>query len=314
MRFKFSDKKLAETISKTMKKPSVPLKIPYSTLENLPETPGVYMFYAESGMPLYIGKSINIKNRVLSHFSSDIHSSTEMKISQQITHIETITTAGELGALLLEQQLIKKHLPLYNKRSRIKQELISIRYRVNKDGFKETYLEPIAHIDPPSNSNEDNFLGFFRSVKQARAFLTDLNKKYSLCEKLLGLEKTKDACFGYRLNKCNGACIEKEKPQIYNLRFDLAFSSSKILPWPYNGSIAIEELGISGKKEYFIIDNWCYTGNIVIDAFDNKKEELNTTVLFDLDTYKIIRQFIKNPINKNKIKILGTGDFPPFYI
>lgn len=305
----FPEDILKETISKTMKKPSVPVKIPYSDLENLPETPGVYIFYGESAIPLYIGKSINIKERVLSHFSSDIRSGTEMSISQQVAQIETIQTAGELGALLLEQRLIKSHLPLYNKRSRIKQELIALKSRMNANGFMEVLMEPITQIYPPSKTDENNFLGFFRSRKQAKAYLSDIAKRFELCEKLLGLEKTKGECFSYRLNRCHGGCVGLEKNVIYNTRFDTAFVDSRILPWPYEGSIAIEEIGMNGKKEYFLIKDWCYTGNITIDDYENKKEEIVKEVIFDLDNYKIIKQFINKPQNKRKIKIIGESNF-----
>ena len=83
-----------------------------ATLDSLPECPGVYIFYGDDGAPLYIGKSINIKERVLSHFGGDIHSPLEMKIAQQVKSIETIKTAGELGALFLESRLVKEMLPL----------------------------------------------------------------------------------------------------------------------------------------------------------------------------------------------------------
>lgn len=306
----FTEEILDQSISKTMKKPSIPLKIPASTLENLPENPGVYIFYGESGMPLYIGKSINLKERIHSHFSGDIHSPTEMNISQQITSIETIQTSGELGALLLETQMIKKHLPLYNKVSRIKQELIAVKSRTNKEGYMETYLDPITKIEFPDNfSSESQFLGFFRSRKQAKAFLTDISKTYILCDKLLGLEKANGACFRNRLDQCNGACIGEENALKYNMRFAEAFAGSKILPWPFDGTISIEEQGLDGKKEYFLVNNWCYIGNVVVDEQGEKKEEFIKEVNFDLDTYKIIKRFLKNPANKHKISLVNYDNF-----
>ena len=92
----FPIEKLAEAIGQSVKKPSLPLKLQAADLESLPEQSGVYLFFGKEEMPLYIGKSINIRNRVLDHFSSDIRSPLEMKISQQIERIETITTAGVL--------------------------------------------------------------------------------------------------------------------------------------------------------------------------------------------------------------------------
>ncbi len=301
--------KLEEALTKTMKKPSLPINLPMEELDKLPEKPGVYIFYGnETDVPLYVGKSVNIRNRVLSHFSSDIASATEMHIAQQIKRIETIPTAGELGALLLESQLIKQLLPIYNKKSRIKHELIAIKKRTNNQGYDECYLEPITKINPDALQD---FLGFYRSRKQAKATLADMAKSHMLCEKLLGLEKTSSGCFAYRLNRCRGACVGKEKAIFYNLKLQTAFVENKILPWPFHGAILIQEndgvqdaFGLQGKSEYFLIHNWCYLGTVTTDSEDSIDSKELHEVSFDLDIYKILRQFLKNPANQKKIKVI----------
>lgn len=308
---------LEKALARTMKKPSLPVNLPMQELEKLPDKPGVYIFYGNEPkglkttketanqkkniIPLYVGKSINIRNRVLSHFAADISSPTEMRIAQQIESIETMTTSGELGALLLESRLIKEMLPLYNKRSRIKHELIALKNKITKSGYMECYMEPITFIDP---GQLDNFLGFFRSKRQAKAYLAAIAKEYDLCEKLLGLEKTSTACFAYRLGKCNGACTGQERPEQYNMRLLTAVHELKILPWPYKGAITIQEAEITGRKEYYIIDNWCYRGKIVVDAEGNIKNDNTSDICFDLDIYKILRQFIANPANQKKISLM----------
>lgn len=297
---------VAEMIKKTMKKPSLPLNLPQTDLDNLPEKPGVYMFYGEDGAPLYIGKSVNIRNRVLSHFSADIHSPTEMKISQQIKSIETITTAGELGALFLESKLIKERLPLYNKMSRIKHELIAIRTKLNKQGYYEVVLEPIKFINVEELAT---FYGFSRSRRQAKALLAAMAKDFGLCEKLLGLEKTSTSCFAYRLDRCKGACMGREKPLLYNLKFETAFASMKIKTWPYSGPILIEESEFETKKEYFLIDKWCYLGSVIVDNEGHKKAELVNDLTFDLDIYKILKQYLRKPNNLKKIQQVKHGQF-----
>src|SRR5207248_1512466 len=118
-------------VNAALKKPSLPINIPANMLDVIPEKPGVYIFYGQQGTPLYVGKSINIKERVLSHFASDHSSPKEMKISQQIESIETITTAGELGALVKESILVKKLQPLYNRQLRITRKLVIIRKKIN---------------------------------------------------------------------------------------------------------------------------------------------------------------------------------------
>lgn len=287
---------LEQAIAKSLKQPSLPLKLQPGSLDKLPEKPGVYFFYGGDGTPLYIGKSKNIKNRVLDHFSSDIHSPTEMKISQQIESIETVTTSGELGALVLESQLIKKMLPLYNKKSRLKKELIAIKSQLTHDGYQQVYLEPITTI--PATETLSSFLGFFKSRKQAKTFLSDLAKQYGLCEKFLDLENTKGACFAHRLDRCKGACVGKEKALLYNMRFLTAFAKTKIRSWPFTGPILIQENEVGGNTEYFLIDNWCYLGCVSVDQHGNQKTKLADNQVFDLDIYQIIKQYLKKA-NKN---------------
>lgn len=289
--------RIAEAINYCSNKPALPTKLHEEYIESLPENPGVYIFYDGQQMPLYVGKSINIKNRVLNHFSSDIHSSTEMNISQQVERIETISTAGELGALILESQLIKKLLPVYNKKSRIKHELIALQKTVNKDGYETVQMEIFQQ-----NDNLDSILGFFKSRKQAKTYLAELTKEYELCEKLLGLEKTKDACFAYRLGRCRGACIGKEKPLMYNMRLITAFVKTKLLPWPFQSPVIIEESSPEGSQEYFIIDKWCLIGSVFIDADGNKKSNLDEEIAFDLDVYKILKSYMKKPLSHQRIK------------
>ncbi len=100
----------ADTLSKTfsilLKKPSLPAGISEDDINNLPDSPGVYIFYDAQNTPLYVGKSINIKERVLSHFTSDHTSTKEMSLCSQVERIETLTTSCELGALLNESYLI----------------------------------------------------------------------------------------------------------------------------------------------------------------------------------------------------------------
>ena len=307
-----------KAIGKALKKPSIPLNLK-TDLRTLPEGPGVYIFYGNkkhsgaiqqfsNSMPLYIGKSINLRERILSHFSADLRSPLEMKISQQIVSIETISTAGELGALFLESQMIKKMLPLYNKKSRLKKELVTLKKVTNDQGYDTIKIEPTNQfnnltIQQFNNEYFSSILGVFKSKKQARDFLVKITKEHNLCEKLLGLEKTKSACFAYRLGQCKGACTGIEKPIKYNMKFAAAFASSKIKPWPFPGTIIIEDSD-GYKKEYFLINKWCYIGSINFDSEGNKDTSFLENYTFDLDIYNILRQFLSNPRNYKKISTL----------
>jgi DNA polymerase III subunit epsilon len=303
----FPAEKFEKAVSAALKKPSIPLRLKQEMLDALPEHPGVYIMYGSNGTPLYVGKSISIKERVLSHFAADIHSSSEMKIAQQIESIETITTPGELGALVLESAMIKKLLPLYNKKLRIKRELIVIKNKKNKDGYETVDIEPVEKIYPEDiqNDAEEKILGLFNSRRQAKSFLTGVAKEYKLCEKLLRLESTGGACFAYRLGSCGGACIGEELTLKYNMRFTEAFSDIKIKPWPFKGPIVIEEKNeISGEMQYFFIDKWCYLGSITADMKGSLNKIPEEDIIFDTDLYKILRSYLRTPRYLKNIKQL----------
>ncbi len=189
-----SNEVLEKAVNLALKRPSIPLGLSVEILDTLPETPGVYVFYGEKGMPLYIGKSINIRDRVLSHFSSDHMSSTEMKIAQQITNIETFPTAGELGALFLESMMVKKHQPLFNRKLRNARKLTALKKIQTTDGYNT-----IEKIDANTVSIDmlENIVGIFTSQRQIKDFLYETSKTYGLCPKLFDLEKGKGECFSF---------------------------------------------------------------------------------------------------------------------
>jgi DNA polymerase III subunit epsilon len=307
VRSEFGDERLLEAVAKAMKRPTVPVNLPIEFLESLPDKPGVYIFYGENKLPLYIGKSVSIKKRVMSHFSSDHLSSIELKIAQQVKNIDVIVTAGELGALLKEASLIKQMQPLYNRKLRQKHKMLAVRSVTGPHGYESVELIDANEIDV---NNLDSVIGIFKSRKAAQSFLLNKSKEHELCERWLGLENTKSACFAYRLGKCKGACSGKELPVMYNMRFAQAFFSSRFQRWPYSTAVVVKELGVQAEKsEAFILDKWCYLGSIREEG-QLRDIEMRKDLEFDLDTYKILQSFIKHkrgvaisPINLEQLQL-----------
>jgi DNA polymerase-3 subunit epsilon len=293
-----SPEKMEKAFKMILKKPSLPPLLKNSDVENLPETPGVYMFFGKSEIPLYIGKSISIKDRVLSHFLNDTDSSTEMEISQQVERIETIETGGELSALILESELIKKMQPLYNRKLRNSRRLVVLRKTIIKDGY---FSLSVGKGEEIKSEELGNILGIFKSQKSAKEHLARLVNEFGLCQKLLGLQKGSGPCFSYHLEKCKGACVGKENPMLFNARFIMAFSKTKMQSWPFNGPVIVKE-----KKddvgEALVFDKWCYLGKYSEYAYEEKD---GTTPLSDFDIYKILQSFLKDPKNLKKISTLN---------
>lgn len=277
------EEKVEKAIAKIMKRPSLPISISEQVINSLPEKPGVYIFKNADSAPLYIGKSKNIRDRILSHFSASKDSSLEMKIAENTKTIDTITTAGELTALLLESKLVKQQQPLYNRKLRNAMKLFALK-KVETNDYFSVDIQILQEV--PVEELE-NVMGIFKSQKQLKDHLHDLAKDHKLCLKLLGLEKGKGSCFYYHLGICDGACVKKEKVLKYNLRFDEAFYKTKIKRWPFAGPVGVKE--DSDQEEIIVIDKWCILGHLKNgDTF----EDLSKEYLFDTDTYKILASFL----------------------
>lgn len=182
----------------------------------LPSTAGIYYFHDEKGKLLYVGKSKNLHNRVLSHFqNSSTIRALEMRFST--ASISFTETGSELIALLLESDEIKKHNPLYNRAQRRSLYKYGLYSFTNQAGYKILQIDKIKLNQPA--------LTVYGSFEEALASVHAIVEKYELCQKLCGLYQNKGACFQHSIGKCNGACIGSEAAATYNLRVDLAVTS-----------------------------------------------------------------------------------------
>lgn len=271
----------------------LPSHLDIAEINKLPERPGIYQFFDEQGALLYIGKSVNIKQRVLSHFVQNGKlRNTEMQ--QQLQHIDFIETPSDFGAQLLENQLIKSKTPRYNRRQTKAKRLYQIALSTDEKGYQHTSIEMADLHQPPDISQR---YGLFRSQKQAGKKLLDLINEHQLCQKLCGLEKTKNGCFGYQLKKCLGACCGEEPAIRYNLRLQTALSGIKNQAWPWKGPIVITELPADGDYEaahFHLVDQWLYLGTVKNqhDAYEKLQQRYAEPQYFDLDAYKIQLRFL----------------------
>jgi DNA polymerase-3 subunit epsilon len=290
---------IEEATKKQLKSPSVPSHLDKSLIENLPETAGVYVFEDQDSTPLYVGKSVNIKKRVMSHFSDYHGSSTELKISTQIRNIRTVRTHGELGALLTESRMIKDLQPMYNKRLRRKARVtLALRYR-DKDGYSRVMLKDADEITP---DDAQNILSTFSSSGRAKLSLDATCRNFYLCPKLLNLEKAHGECFMSQLKKCFGACTGSEDVTRYNDRFEAAFEHTQVTEWEYGSPILITEKdSTQDGSDGFVVNQWC----LVQSLKDDGSGEVSTTpepYQFDLDMYKILKSYI--PKHRRNIKLI----------
>jgi DNA polymerase III subunit epsilon len=280
-----------------------PQHINEKSVRDLPDTPGVYFFQGEQGEILYVGKSKNIRTRVMSHFAGDYQTGKEMKMCQETYKIEYEETAGELGALLLESHLIKSLEPEYNRLSRRKKKIMIARKKARSDGYLTVGCEYVDFIDP---QKFESIVAIFKSTSSAQKSLRKTAAEYGLCEKLLGLESGRGSCFKYHLGQCGGACVGRDDVKTYNKKLDAAFKKKKLRSWPFPGPVIIEERG----EEYtdaFVIDGWTLI-RALRERNNSYEEFLSKQSQFDYDTYKIVARHLLDKKNRKNISTLSSHD------
>jgi DNA polymerase III subunit epsilon len=293
-----------EAVRAQLKAPSIPSQLDRAQVDALPEGPGVYVFEDEDGMPLYVGKSVTVKKRVLNHFASDYDRGAEMKLATQVKRLRGIPTAGELSALLLESEMIKDLQPAYNRLLRRRSVMTLAVSAATEDGYATVHVRNASEITPADGCR---LLAVFTTQARARQSLYATAMRFRLCPKLMGLEKTQRACFQTQLGKCDGACEGGESVQSYNERFEAAFERQRVAAWPYRGAVLISEQhpAVEGTTGY-IVDQWCLVMRLR-EYEDGTVEQTEEAQAFDLDRYKIIKRYLDNPRNRRQVVPMPSG-------
>jgi DNA polymerase-3 subunit epsilon len=273
-----------------------------SSLQQFPDTPGVYLFYGPSDELLYVGKSKTIRTRVRSHVAAR----EEAWLMRRVRKVDVRETAGELGALLLESQLIKELKPMFNVAARRRRRLILARRVESPDGYAGIVLEAVDRIEIDDASP---IMAIFKHKTQAKEYLTAIARTHRLCPKLLRLDQSRKYCFWYHLGQCNGACMGEEDRSKYNARVEEAFAARRVKAWPYAGGVVFEERSEDRKRrELFYVDNWCLVASHQI-VNGERVQHLRGSHRFDYDSYKILYDFLTNASNQGAITVLDRATF-----
>ena len=171
-------------------------------LDTLPAKPGCYLMKNADGTIIYVGKAINLKNRVRSYFHADAgHDAKTRRLVRDIADIELIVVGSELEALILELNLIKKHRPRYN--IRLKDDK---RYPYIKVHWAEPY--PKVTVTRQMIEDGSRYFGPYTSAWAVYQTLDTLRKifPYLTCDReITGQDKR--ACLYYDIKLCIAPCI-----------------------------------------------------------------------------------------------------------
>lgn len=250
---------------------TLPPSLPKEEFNKLPSTAGVYYFKNSKNKSIYIGKAINIKKRVLSHFYNK--SNKEVEMCTNTAHLDFEHSGSELVALLMESAAIKKEMPVYNKA----QKRTAIQYGI----FSYEDRNGILHLAYNKIKSAPNFVQHFFSIADCRLAMEKICEAFSLCPKYCHLQESTDYCSHYKIKKCNGICKQQETASVYNERVELALESLRNTQDTY----CIKEKGRT-ESEFAIVV--VMQGEYKGYGFVNTEEQVNN--IEDLEPYLILQQ------------------------
>jgi len=296
---------LAQAATALLKHPTLPSGLPDNAFDDIPESAGTYTFYDERDVVLYVGKSINLRSRVMDHFSGDHRVSKDARIAHQVKRIGWAETAGELGALLQEARLVKETTPVFNRRLRRTTELWAWHWQA-EDTEGVPRLVGARDIDP---ERFGELYGMFRSRSTAVEALREIATAHGLCLSLTGLEQRTGPCFAYQLKRCRGACAGRESRLQHGLRLTQALAGLRMRPWPYPGRIGVREYdAASGRSDLHVLDRWCHLGTVQSESELQELAETRQQPVFELDTYRILARFLEKLPRNCTIVRLARAD------
>jgi DNA polymerase III subunit epsilon len=242
--------------------------LPNEKITSLPGTPGVYYLFDVHNTIIYIGKSNDIHQRVLSHLGN-AKTKRAIEMRNQIADVSWEETGSELVALLLESSEIKKHKPLFNRLQRRSAYHYGLFSFEDENGYSNLEIKKIEGDEIPVTT--------FHFQKEGLDFMHYLADKYTLCKKLCHLDNNSGACFNFQVHSCNGACMGQQNQEIYNLRVKNAISSFQYR----SPDFFIIDKGRSNKELSVVkIEKGKYIGFgfVNLDSGVNNLETLNDSI------------------------------------
>lgn len=183
----------------------------FITQELIPHKPGIYIYKDKNGKVIYVGKAVDLFSRVSSYFSKSWHDVKTTKLVENIASAETIIVESEIEALILEANLIKKFMPLYNIRLTDDKDYLYV--VVTDEEFPK-----IVTARKKDLIKVKKWFGPYPSATTVKTTLKKLRRVFPWCSNPLGsrTNKNKRPCFYYHIGQCPGACVGTVSKEDYN--------------------------------------------------------------------------------------------------
>lgn len=281
---------------------TLPPGLPKSVFDQLPERTGVYYFRDQKDEIIYIGKALNIKKRVLSHFYDK--KNREVAMCQQTVNLTFEETGSELVALLLESAEIKHHYPVYNRAQRRNNEGYGIFSYEDRSGLMHLAWNSLKNVPQPITK--------FYNTTESRRFMELICEKFELCPKYCHLQSNVNSCFHYQIKKCKGICRGEENVSSYNERVRQAITYMG----NDNKSYVIPQRGRNhAERSFVLIENGIYQGYGFIDQDQQVStlSELREFLILKKDN-RDVQRILRGFRNKNESKFMLLEEETSFLI
>lgn len=290
---KDSKKEIISTYVKELNKNKVSAKF-LNVIEEIPPEIGVYYIHDSEGDIFYIGKSKNMKKRMLNHLTGT--NSKAVKIQKKMARVSYELCGSECISLLKEQHEIKSNQPVLNHALKFRHFAVGIHLDTTKPYYR-LIIEPVIH--------HKDYLEVFKNKKDANRKLRWWIENFTLCESQTSLGNPNKACFGNGIKECKGACVGVESTKTYNNRL---VKITESLEYPFKNMLLIDKGNINGEHSFVFIQDSIFQGY----GYFNLNHQIKTTKAIkarltpienNRDTQALVRSFIRREKYKKIIDL-----------
>ena len=280
------EKDLQKNILKAHISSEHPNKVPPKFLEvidGLPSEMGVYYIHNSKNEIIYIGKSNNVKKRILNHLTGK--SKKARVIQNEIHKVTFALTGGELVSLLKEQNEIKTNAPKLNK---------AMKYRIFPMGIRLDDSVEYPELIIEQIKKEHTYFSVYKNSKSAKSAIFNWTENYGICLKKTSLSNKTGTCFLHEVNKCDGACTGKETPDSYRKKIKLLLADFE---YPFSDFIITSKGRKLGESSFIYIKGNVFLGYGYYELnhqIKNDKQIMSRLISMEdnPDVQKLIRSFL----------------------
>lgn len=201
---------ISKALNQRSKEQSLPPHLPKEDIDKLPSVPGIYYFHNNKAKVVYVGKAVDIRKRVNSHFANNKPGRQKQDFLREIHHITFTECATELMSFILEAVEIKRLWPAYNRALKRFEHAYGLYIFEDQNGYQRLAVDKRRKFSKPVYT--------FNSIVEGYTLIKQLIKDFNLCPKLCFIQHNNERCLGTGDHSCFGACEQQELKGDYNAR------------------------------------------------------------------------------------------------